>query len=89
MALLVLYFADSVSSFRCQTDVFSFRKNFNSHLMSYTIYIIINSKWTMDLNIKAKCIKLLGENEKEKTKNSLRACSSQRFLRLCVSSYTF
>lgn len=43
----------------------------------------------MDLNIKAKCIKLLGENEKEKTKNSLRACSSQRFLRLCVSSYTF
>lgn len=59
------YFADSVSSFRYQSDTPFLRKNFDSHLRSYEIYTIMNSKWTTDLNIRVKAIKLLEDDMRE------------------------
>lgn len=61
IAFLIFSFAYSISSFRFQISVFPAGRasTFTLHL---TPYIIINSKWTMDWNIKAKTTELLEVN---------------------------
>lgn len=43
----------------CQVEIHTQENEFIPHLVSYTK---INSNWTIDLNIRAKMVKLLKEN---------------------------